>query len=143
MMETLNAELMKTIKELKALPKRDRKAIERQLSGLDKLAVKKAFKIKPVTSSLTDSEEAIDVENEEGDIVTPNLTMFSPGLKKILSERLELDENNLQSGRITQAVKDTLPECIEYTNSCLGSFIVNSHIDGRATFKSMLLRLRG
>ena len=141
-METLNAELMRTITELKALPKKDRKAIERQLSGLDKLAVKKVLKIKPVMPSKSEGEDTTENENGEEETIAQDFTKYSPWLKKILSEILEVGEN-LNSGQVTQAVSDVLPECIEYANSRIESFPVKNDIHDRATFKSMLLRLRG
>lgn len=142
MMETLNAELMKTITELKALPKKDRKAIERQLSGLDKLAVKKAFKIKPTMPSKNEEEDTIDAEIDKEESVTPDLTKYSPWLKKTLSELLEVDDSS-NAGRVTRAVSDILAECIENANSRIESIPVKNELHDRATFKSMLLRLRG
>ena len=145
-MQSSNTELMKAITQLNALPKKDRKAIERQLSGLDKLAVKKAFKPKALFPSL----DLIGKKNKAettvalDDNATPNISVFSPWLHKKLSAILQLeDAGGLNSKGVTSAVADILPDCINRTNAVLEVVDEDNSKSGASMgFKAILAKLR-
>lgn len=152
-MSSMSPELVSLLEEFKSLPKKDRKAIERQMTGRDRLFVKNAVSeaAKPALLETDDvpvetqaaNEHGLEVEAAEEEEEKIDLTMFPPWFEKRVEIILSASSDVSSTG-VTQAVADILPECLDDKTGMVIPIkpSLKTQEDGRS-FGTMLSRLRG
>lgn len=144
---TFDTELLKVIKDFQGLPKKDRLAIERQLSGLDKLNVKKvisSLESEGDTLVVTQSYDTVssDDSNEAESEETYSLEGFSPWFAKELEGLLNREKDNSPLEGITSASQTALSDVIIRLNktTMTSKRLSSENNETTRSFKSLLNR---
>lgn len=141
-------ELSKMLSDLKRLPARDRKAIERQLSGLDKMNVKKMMTSRSAErgnrTGMQGKASSDPTGSNEG-IITHDLQQFSPELAKCLNAILSTENDSLdaRADRLQTKLKQLLPDLIDDPRLPGNSVLITSPhgSEKSGSFKAVLARL--